>query len=192
MIYLQLFLSFLKIGAISFGGGYGMVSVLRDEALSNGWMSEEEFLNLVATAESTPGPIAVNMATFIGSTQAGILGALVSTLGVVLPSFIIILIISAVLKNFLRYGLVQGALRGIRPVVSGLVVATGITLFLKQILSLENIGEGIAFNWKQAAIFLLIILFAFAFKKLFKKKPSPILLIIFSALSGMLFFGIIP
>lgn len=87
MIYLRLFLNFLMIGALSFGGGYGMVSLVRERVLSNGWLTENEFLNFIAVSESTPGPLAVNMATFIGSTQGGILGSFVATLGVVLPSF---------------------------------------------------------------------------------------------------------
>lgn len=87
MIYLRLFLNFLMIGALSFGGGYGMVSLVRETVLSNGWLTENEFLNFIAVSESTPGPLAVNMATFIGSTLGGILGSFVATLGVVLPSF---------------------------------------------------------------------------------------------------------
>ena len=92
MIYLQLFLTFLKIGAFTFGGGYAMIPLIRESVLGYGWLSEEQILNFIAIAESTPGPIAVNMATFVGASQAGILGALVATLGVVLPSFIIILL----------------------------------------------------------------------------------------------------
>ena len=85
------------IGALSFGGGYGMVSLVRETVISNGWLTESEFLNFIAVSESTPGPLAVNMATFIGSTQGGILGSFLATLGVVLPSFIIILLIAALL-----------------------------------------------------------------------------------------------
>ena len=93
-VLLKLFLTFLKIGAVSFGGGYGMISLIREEVLSNGWATEEGFLNMIAVAESTPGPIAVNMATYIGSTnyEIGWLGGLIATLGVILPSFIIILL----------------------------------------------------------------------------------------------------
>ena len=103
MIYLRLFLNFLMIGALSFGGGYGMVSLVRETVLSNGWLTENEFLNFIAVSESTPGPLAVNMATFIGSTQGGILGSFVATLGVVLPSFLIILLIAFALKNLKKY-----------------------------------------------------------------------------------------
>lgn len=97
-----LFLTFLKIGAFTFGGGYGMVSLVRETVISNGWLTESEFLNFIAVSESTPGPLAVNMATFIGSTQGGILGSFLATLGVVLPSFVIILLIAAVLKNLMK------------------------------------------------------------------------------------------
>ena len=103
MIYLELFLTFLQIGAVSFGGGYGMISMIRDQTISRGWLTEEELLNMIAVAESTPGPIAVNMATFVGSTQGGALGSLLATLGVVLPSFIIILIIAAFIRNLLKF-----------------------------------------------------------------------------------------
>ena len=90
MIYLKLFLIFLEIGAVSFGGGYGMISIIREKVLAFGWLSEDEFVNFIAVSESTPGPLAVNMATFVGSSQAGFIGGLIATLGVVLPSFVII------------------------------------------------------------------------------------------------------
>ena len=102
MILLELFFTFFKIGALTFGGGYAMIPFVREQVLLHGWLTEEELLNMIAVSESTPGPIAVNMATFVGSNEAGILGSIFATLGVVLPSFIIILIISALLKNFLN------------------------------------------------------------------------------------------
>ena len=95
MIYLKLFLIFLEIGAVSFGGGYGMISIIREKVLTFGWLSEDEFVNFIAVSESTPGPLAVNMATFVGSSQAGFIGGLIATLGVVLPSFVIIFIIAS-------------------------------------------------------------------------------------------------
>ena len=96
-----LFLTFLEIGAVSFGGGYGMISLIREKVLQYGWLSESDFLNFIAVSESTPGPLAVNMATFIGSSQAGLAGAAAATFGVVLPSFVIILIIAALIRSFL-------------------------------------------------------------------------------------------
>ena len=114
MIYLTLFLTFLKIGAVSFGGGYGMISLIREEVLLHGWLTESEFMNFIAVAESTPGPIAVNMATFIGSSQAGIFGSILSTLGVILPSFIIIFIIASLFQNLLKLAGVKWALNGVK------------------------------------------------------------------------------
>ena len=93
MIYAELFWNFLMIGALSFGGGYGMISLVRETVLGHGWLTEGEFLSFIAVSESTPGPLAINMATFIGSSQGGFWGALCATLGVVLPSFVIILLI---------------------------------------------------------------------------------------------------
>ena len=105
MIYLKLFLTFLKIGAFTFGGGYAMIPLIRDECLKSGWLTEDELLNFIAISESTPGPIAINMATFVGSSQAGFWGSFLATLGVVLPSFVIILLIASLVKNLLKFGL---------------------------------------------------------------------------------------
>ena len=104
---LKLFLTFLEIGAVSFGGGYGMISLIREKVLLHGWLSEAEFLSFIAVSESTPGPLAVNMATFIGSSQGGVLGALCATLGVILPSFFIILLIAALIHDLLKYAGVE-------------------------------------------------------------------------------------
>ena len=108
---IRLFWNFLMIGALSFGGGYGMISLVRETVLSNGWLTESEFLSFIAVSESTPGPLAVNMATFVGSSQGGFWGALVATLGVVLPSFLLLLLIAAVLRNLMKYA----ALRPFSP-----------------------------------------------------------------------------
>ena len=103
MILLQLFWNFLVIGAVSFGGGYGMISLVRETVLGHGWLTESEFLSFIAVSESTPGPLAVNMATFIGASQAGLAGSFVATVGVVLPSFVIILLIAAALHSLMKY-----------------------------------------------------------------------------------------
>ena len=125
---LDLFFAFLKIGTLSFGGGYGMISLLQDEVLSHGWLAEEDFLNFIAVSESTPGPLAVNMATFIGSSQGGAPGAFLATVGVVLPSFFIILLIAAVLNNLLKYKPVNAFLDGLRPCVAALILGTAVTM----------------------------------------------------------------
>lgn len=189
-IYLSLFLTFLKIGAVSFGGGYGMISLISEEVVNHGWLTESEFMNFIAVAESTPGPIAVNMATFIGSSQAGILGSLLATLGVVLPSFIIILLISAVFANLLKLAGVQWALKGVKAVVAGLITATGLTMMLSCILGTKTVKNPIAFDYKALVIFGLVVIIAFSYNKLFKKKISPILLILISAILGILLYAI--
>jgi chromate transporter len=189
-ILLDLFLTFLKIGAFSFGGGYGMISFVREEVLLHSWLSESEFLNIIAVAESTPGPIAVNMATFIGSTQAGILGSICATLGVILPSFIIILLISAVLKNLLKLNGVKAVLGGIRPATVALIVGTALTMALTVLFGFNGIGSGFSVDVKNLIILGLIILIGATYKKCAKKKISPIILILISGLLGILFFYI--
>ena len=124
--YIDLFITMLKIGLFTFGGGYAMISLIREQVLSHNWLSESDFLNMVAVSESTPGPIAVNMATFIGASQGGLLGSFIATLGVVLPSFIIILLIATLIRNLLKYKGVQAFLNGIRPCVIGLILSTSI------------------------------------------------------------------
>lgn len=120
---LQLFLTFLKIGAFTFGGGYAMIPLIQKEVTeSHDWMTDEDVLEIVAIAESTPGPIAINAATFVGYRVCGFFGALLSTLGVVLPSFFIILAISFVLRQFQELKYVQYAFRGIRAGVLALIL----------------------------------------------------------------------
>ena len=186
---LLLFLTFLKIGAVSFGGGYGMIPLIKEEVISNNWLTEDEFINFIAVSESTPGPIAINMATFIGSTQGGFLGAVLATLGVVLPAFIIIFIVAALIKGLLQFAGVKAFLEGVRPVVNGLIIATAISMVLSIILSLKTIESDIAFDWRALVILLILISAHFIVQKFFKKKLSPFIMIIASAVLGIVFYG---
>ena len=190
MIYLELFLTFLQIGAVSFGGGYAMISLIREKVLMHGWLTEEELLNMIAVSESMPGPIAVNMATFVGSMQGGILGSFLATLGVVLPSFIIILIIAALIRNFLKYKGVQAFLGSIRPCVVGLILATAITMLMSTLFSFKNIDSTVIPDIKGLIIFFMIAVAAAVTKKIRKKPLSPILLILISAGLGMVMYSI--
>ena len=190
MIYLELFLTFLQIGTFSFGGGYGMISLMREKALMHGWLSEEELLNMIAVAESTPGPIAVNMATFVGAAEGGVLGALVATLGVVLPSFVIILIIAALIKNLLKFAGVKTFLGGIRPAVVGLILATAVTMLMSAVLNFSSVGDAPSIDVRDVIILTAILAIVFVSKLIFKKKPSPILMIVISAGLGMLMYSI--
>jgi len=190
MIYFELFFTFLQIGAVSFGGGYAMILLIREKVLLHGWLTEEELLNMIAVSESTPGPIAVNMATFIGSTQGGMLGSFLATLGVVLPSFIIILIIAALIQNFLKYKGVQAFLEGIRPCVIGLILATALTMLMNTLFAFKSIDSTVIPDVKGLIIFAIIAAAAVIFKKVRKKPLSPILLILMSAGIGMVVYSI--
>lgn len=190
MSLLMLFLTFLKIGVISFGGGYGMISVMRDEVVGKGLLSETEFLDIIGVAESTPGPIAVNMATFVGSTQYGFLGALLCTLGVVIPSFVIILLIAAIFSNLLKKAPVQAALSGIRPIVVGLILATGTTTLLSGLFGISTFGDTVKGDYRGIGILLILVLIGILIKKIAKKKMQPILAVGISALLGILFYGV--
>ncbi|MBO2518072.1 MAG: chromate transporter [Clostridiales bacterium] len=202
-IYLQLFLNFLKIGAVSFGGGYGMIPMVKETVLENGWLLEEQFADLIGVAESTPGPIAINMATYIGSHEGGFFGAVCSTVGVVLPALIIMLIISAVIRNLFKLSPVKNAMSGIRPCVAALIIGTALTMAVSQFFSLSTVNAFITklkapenglfdiIDIRKIIIFVIVIGIATGYKKLRKKKISPILLIVISACLGMLAFGVL-
>ncbi len=190
MIYIRLFITFLEIGAVSFGGGYGMISLIREKVLSNAWLTEEELLNIIAVAESTPGPIAVNMATFVGSEQGGFFGSLCATAGVVLPSFIVILVIAALIRNLLKYQAVSSFLSGVRPCVAGLILATSLTMLLSKLLGFTVIGSTLSVDFYGVIIFILLIVFGLIYKRIKKSNPSPILMIIISACMGALLYSL--
>ena len=187
MIYLDLFLGFLKVGCFAFGGAYGAIPLIRDVVLSYGWLSDETLTYMIAVSESTPGPIMVNLATYIGSSQAGLPGAVIATLAVVLPSFLIILLVTALLKTALKNKYVQAVLRGLKPCVIGIVLATGIYMVFGNCFGTIT---AIKANLQAILITALLIAAMFGYKRFAKKKLSPILLIVVSAIAGMLVFGI--
>lgn len=191
-LLLNLFVTFFKIGLFTFGGGYAMIPIITDEVLLNGWLTESQVLDFIAVAESTPGPIAVNMATFIGSNTGGILGAICATLGVVLPSFIIILLIVSVISGLMKFAGVKAFLSGVRPIVVGLIITTGITMALTVILSITSLNNlSIAFDWRALVIFVANAILHIVYKKITKKNISTILLILFSACLGIVFYGLL-
>lgn len=182
MIYPELFLAFLKIGAFTFGGGYAMLPLIQEAVLSHGWLEAEELINFIAVSESTPGPLAVNMATYTGAEVGGLLGALCATLGVVLPSFIIILIVAKCFEKFKNSHIVKGCMTGLKPAVVGLIGATVISVG-KTVFAPEEISPAIFCDFSfyaSLAIFLLSLLLAF-------KKAHPILIICISAVLGIVF-----
>lgn len=182
MIYLELLNGFLKVGCMAFGGAYGAIPLIRDVVLSYGWLSDESLTAMIAISESTPGPIMVNLATYIGSNQAGILGSIIATIAVVLPSFILILLLSALLKTFIKNKYVQAILRGLKPCVIGIVLATGIYMIIKNCFGTLN---NIHIDIKACLITVILALIPI----LIKKKISPIQLILCSAILGILFYG---
>lgn len=192
MILLELFITFFYIGATTFGGGYAMIPLVREQVLLHGWLTEAEFINMIAVAEATPGPVAINMATFIGSNEAGILGSALATLGVVLPSFLVILLIVSVIKNFLKYKAVDAFLGGVRPVVVGLITGTAITMLFSNLLhlSFENLTLSFDPDLFGIIIFAILMTISTIYKKIKKKAPSPIIMILLSAALGIAFYSL--
>ena len=187
MIYLDLFLGFLKVGCFAFGGAYGAIPLIRDVVMSYGWLDDEMLTYMIAVSESTPGPIMVNLATYVGSSQAGFLGAVIATLAVVLPSFLIILLVTALLKTALKNKYVQAVLRGLKPCVIGIVLATGIYMVFGNCF-----GAITALKVNLRAVMVTAILAAskFGYQHCKKKKLSPILLIVIAAMVGVIVYGI--
>ena len=191
MIYLQLFLTFLKVGAFAFGGGYAMLSLIGDSVLQNGWMTEEELLNFVGVETVIPGPIAVNMATYVGYEQGGLLGALLATVGVVLPSFVIILLVAAVLHNLLKYPPVKAFISGMRPALGGLILSVAVTMALTVFFDVKTLQDlHFAWDWRTLAVLGVVILIPLIWKQIKKKEFSSILLVILSGAAGILLFGL--
>ena len=176
---LELFLTLFKIGLFTFGGGYAMLALLESELVSKKeWIEKDEFLDMVAIAESTPGPIAINSATYIGYKRAGVLGAAAATLGVVLPSFMIIYVISLFLDAFLSFQLVAYAFRGIQAGVVYLILSAGI----KMLKGLKKTPMSLA-----VLLFVLLLMVAFS---VFAVDFSSIFFILISAAVGLVVWGI--
>ena len=183
MIYLELFLIFFKIGAFTFGGGYAMLPLIQQEVLSQGWMDLEQLVNFIAVSESTPGPLAVNLSTYIGAETGGLLGSFCATVGVVLPSFVIILLVAKFYQAFQTNTLVKGCMNGLRPTVVGMIGAS-----LLSVGASAFPAAGGVMQWVLAAVLLAAILAAHW------KKVHPILLIVGSAVVGIAsgYAGLLP
>ncbi len=186
MIYLKLFWDFFRVSCFTFGGAYGAIPLIRDMVLANGWLSDERITYMIAVSESTPGPIMVNMATYIGSEQAGFWGSVIATVGVVLPAYLVLLLIVALLRNVIKNKYIQAVLRGLKPCVVGIVLATGIYMIL------SNCFGSFAQVRAEPKVLVLTILLAavlFGYKHFRKKKLSPIILIVISAVAGMVVYA---
>ena len=185
MIYLELFLGFLLVGCFSFGGAYGAIPLIRDVVMHYGWLTEDKFAYFVAVSESTPGPIMVNLATYVGSSQGGLLGAVIATASVVTPAFFIILLIMTMLNKALENPYVKAVLKGIEACIIGIILATGMVMIVKN-LRLNVVALEVDFV--AVIITLLLILVTICYKKWKKKNFSPIMLIVTSAILGMLMY----
>lgn len=186
MIYLDLFLGFLRVGCFAFGGAYGAIPLIRDVVLSYGWLTDETLTYMIAVSESTPGPIMVNLATYVGSSQAGFLGAVLATLAVVLPSFITILLILSVLKILLNNKYMQAILRGLKPCIAGIILATGVYMTASNCIP-STINS---FDRQATIITIALAALMWGTKPVLKKKISPIMLIVISACLGIVVYTV--
>jgi chromate transporter len=181
---LTLFWMFFKIGLFTFGGGYAMIPLIEQEVVGAGYIDQVLLYDFIGIAESTPGPIAINMATFIGTHELGFLGAVAATIGVALPSFIIILLIASLGSKFLKSRFVNEAFKGLKPAVIGLILSVSVVLIVRGVLPNINFSSLIfdftGFNFKNLIILTLVAGFAFL-----KKKPNPIHIILLSAILGI-------
>lgn len=189
MIYLQLFLNFLMIGALSFGGGYGMISLVRETVLRYGWLTEAEFLSFVAVSESTPARWQSIWQPLSGHHRAAFRGA-DRYAGVVLPSFFIILLIAAVLKNLMKYAGVEAFLSGVRPCVVAMILATALNMMLSTLGGIKTLADGFAPDARSILVFAVLWAVHFVWKKRTQKAPSPIGMILLAAGLGILFWGV--
>ncbi|MGD1822137.1 MAG: chromate transporter [Pleomorphochaeta sp.] len=175
MTLFALFLCFLQIGAFSFGGGLAALPLIQQQVVTiNNWMSMSDFTDLIAIAEMTPGPIAVNSATFVGINLFGIEGAIVATLGCILPSIIFVAVLGYLYQKYKKHYLLEGVLAGLRPAVVAMILKAGISIFILAIFSLN----AHSFNVYNLIIFLI------AFYFIYFKKVNPIIILLISGIIG--------
>ncbi len=189
MIFFELFYTFFLIGLFTFGGGYAMIPLIQENVLSKGWATANELTDFIAISEMTPGPFAINIATFVGSKVGGVGGAALATIGVILPSFIIILILAMILTKFMQNKYVKGALNGVKPIILSLILSTVIIMFIKLIFFNNGpLYQDYNFDIRSLALLLIILGFMFIYKYINKKSVNPILLLGLSALLGLIIF----
>ncbi|HKL47571.1 MAG TPA: chromate transporter [Candidatus Izemoplasmatales bacterium] len=185
---LELFITFFKIGLFTFGGGHAMIPLVTEEVVNRSWASLDLVIDFIAIAESTPGTIAINMATFVGFEQQFILGALFTTLGVMLPSFIIIIIIAKIFHHFSDNTYVVGFLNGVKPIVVGVIFSVGVDFVLDSVFDMKEVTlfDQFMFDWR--TIVILAVIFTLT---RFKERAHPIFIVVLSGILGYIFFGIL-
>ncbi len=179
-IFLELFLTFFKIGLFTFGGGYAMLPLIQEEVLAHKWMEVEEIINFIAVSESTPGPFAINCATYVGMETGGVLGAICATLGVVTPSFIVILCVAKFYKKFKESKIVSSVMTGLRPAVIGLIGSALVSMILTVFLPNGFDFGGIAIPDLLVSLAIAVVMTILVFKKV-----HPIIIIVLSAVAGI-------
>lgn len=189
MIYLELFLSFLQIGALSFGGGYAAMPLIQNQVVSiHGWLTMKEFTDLVTISQMTPGPIAINSATFVGIKIAGIGGAAVATLGCILPSCILVTLIAKLYLKYRDMTLLQGVLGTLRPAVVAMIAAAGVTILVSAFWPAGGGPVLAETDWSLVVIFLICLLL------LIKGKKNPVLVMVLAGVmkAGFYWLGQLP
>ena len=178
MIYLQLFFSFLQIGMFSFGGGYAAMPLIREQVVScHGWLDMGEFTNLITISQMTPGPIAINSATFVGTKIAGIPGALVSTLGCILPSCILVTLLAWLYLKYQKMDLLQSVLQSLRPAVVAMIASAGVSILISAFWNGADVIALADTRWTMVGIFVICLIL------LRKTKWNPVLVM---ALAGVM------
>lgn len=182
MIYIQLFLSFLQVGALSFGGGYAAMPLIQEQVVnSHSWLTMTEFTNLITIAEMTPGPIAINAATFVGTQIAGVLGAVIATLGCILPSCIVVTLLAYVYMKYRNMSLLQGTLASLRPAVVAMIAKAGITILISAFFL-----DGTVTFIRQNVCISMIFFFGIALILLRKFKVNPILAMVLCGVANVI------
>ena len=182
MIYIQLFLSFLQVGALSFGGGYAAMPLIQEQVVnSHSWLTMTEFTNLITIAEMTPGPIAINAATFVGTQIAGVLGAVIATFGCILPSCIVVTLLAYVYMKYRNMSLLQGTLASLRPAVVAMIAKAGITILISAFFL-----DGTVTFIRQNICVSMILFFGIALILLRKFKVNPILAMVLCGMANVI------
>ena len=191
MIYFQLFYTFFLIGLFTFGGGYAMIPMIQEQVVGNGWISEKSLTDFIAISEATPGPFALNISTFVGNSVGGIFGAICATIGVILPSLIIIIIVAMIMKKFMNNRFVKGALAGVKPIVLALILSTALLLFIKTVFFRGNAIKGdLDFDIRSMTLLVILGGIMVVHKKTQKKSLGAIKLLGLAALFGIIVFSV--
>lgn len=187
MIYLQLFLSFFWVGLLSFGGGYAALPLIQEQVIElNSWLTPTEFMDVLTISQMTPGPIAINASTFVGTKIAGLPGAVVATVGCITPSCIIVVVLATLYYRFKGLSMVQGIINGLRPAVVALITSAGLSILLTALFNKNAFPVQISdFNWIAAIIFAASLFF------LRKFKLNPIYAMLIAGVAGIIVYGVI-